>query len=82
MGAAVGIMAGYFGGWIGGILMRFTDLMIAFPALLLAIVLAAIFKPSLLIVARPEMACRRMIGTNLASINSTTAWNISPWSYS
>ncbi|MBB4022839.1 MULTISPECIES: ABC transporter permease [Actibacterium] len=51
VGAAVGITAGYFGGWIGGILMRFTDLMMAFPALLLAIVLAAIFKPSLLIVA-------------------------------
>ena len=31
--------------------MRFTDLMMAFPALLLAIVLAAIFQPSLLIVA-------------------------------
>ena len=31
--------------------MRFTDLMMAFPALLLAIVLAAIFQPSLWIVA-------------------------------
>jgi peptide/nickel transport system permease protein len=31
--------------------MRFTDLMMAFPALLLAIVLAALFRPSLLIVA-------------------------------
>lgn len=51
LGATVGIVAGYFGGWLGGILMRFTDLMMAFPALLLAIVLAAIFQPSLLIVA-------------------------------
>ncbi|MGA0405710.1 MAG: ABC transporter permease [bacterium] len=51
MGAFVGILAGYFGGWLGMVLMRFTDLMMAFPALLLAIVLAAIFKPSLLIVA-------------------------------
>ena len=51
VGALVGIVAGYFGGWLGTILMRFTDLMMAFPALLLAIVLAAIFKPSLLIVA-------------------------------
>ncbi|RYH07881.1 ABC transporter permease [Tropicimonas sp. IMCC6043] len=51
LGATVGITAGYFGGWVGGVLMRFTDLMMAFPALLLAIVLAAIFKPSLLIVA-------------------------------
>ncbi len=51
LGAGVGITAGYFGGWVGAILMRFTDLMMAFPALLLAIVLAAIFQPSLLIVA-------------------------------
>ncbi|MCZ4273401.1 ABC transporter permease [Maritalea porphyrae] len=51
LGAFVGIVAGFFRGWIGTILMRFTDLMMAFPALLLAIVLAAIFKPSLWIVA-------------------------------
>ncbi|MGV6847337.1 MAG: ABC transporter permease [Marinibacterium sp.] len=51
LGAAVGITAGYMGGWTASILMRFTDLMMAFPALLLAIVLAAIFHPSLLIVA-------------------------------
>jgi peptide/nickel transport system permease protein len=51
LGAGVGIAAGYFGGWTAAILMRFTDLMMAFPALLLAIVLAAIFQPSLMIVA-------------------------------
>ncbi|MEP9399626.1 ABC transporter permease [Mesorhizobium sp. KR2-14] len=50
-GAVVGICAGYFRGWVETILMRFTDLMMAFPALLLAIVLAAIFTPSLWIVA-------------------------------
>ena len=47
----VGVTAGYFRGWIGAALMRFTDLMMAFPALLLAICLAAIFQPSLWIVA-------------------------------
>lgn len=51
IGTLVGITAGLFRGWIGGILMRFTDLMMAFPALLLAICLAAIFQPSLWIVA-------------------------------
>ncbi len=50
-GAAVGITAGFLRGAVGAILMRFTDLMMAFPALLLAIVLAALFKPSLWIVA-------------------------------
>lgn len=51
IGTLVGLTAGYFQGWIGSVLMRFTDLMMAFPALLLAICLAAIFQPSLWIVA-------------------------------
>ena len=51
IGALVGVTAGYFRGWVGTALMGFTDLMMAFPALLLAIVLAAIFQPSLWIVA-------------------------------
>jgi len=51
IGTLVGITAGYFRGWLGAALMRFTDLMMAFPALLLAICLAAIFEPSLWIVA-------------------------------
>jgi peptide/nickel transport system permease protein len=51
IGMIVGIVAGYFGGLSGNLLMRFTDLMMAFPALLLAIVLAAILHPSLWIVA-------------------------------
>ena len=58
IGVAVGAAAGYlsslaggWGGWAGGLLMRFTDLMAAFPALLLAIVLATVLRPSLWIVA-------------------------------
>lgn len=51
IGSVVGICAGYFRGPVENVLMRFTDLMMAFPALLLAIVLAAIFTPSLWIVA-------------------------------
>jgi len=51
IGTAFGATAGYVGGWVGVAIMRFTDLMMAFPALLLAIALAAILKPSLWIVA-------------------------------
>lgn len=51
IGTILGIVAGYAGGFLGGAIMRFTDLMMAFPALLLAIALAAIFAPSLWIVA-------------------------------
>ncbi len=51
IGTVLGTTAGYVGGWVGNAIMRFTDLMMAFPALLLAIALAAILKPSLWIVA-------------------------------
>ena len=51
IGTVIGVLAGYFQGALGSVLMRFTDLMMAFPALLLAICLAAIFQPSLWIVA-------------------------------
>lgn len=51
IGTLIGVTAGFFRGWVGAMLMRFTDLMMAFPALLLAICLAAVFQPSLWIVA-------------------------------
>ena len=51
VGTLLGVVAGYVQGWVGAAIMRFTDLMMAFPALLLAIALAAIFTPSLWIVA-------------------------------
>ncbi|WP_207460067.1 ABC transporter permease [Azospirillum sp. SYSU D00513] len=51
LGTFLGVTAGYIQGWVGTAIMRFTDLMTAFPALILAIALAAIFQPSLWIVA-------------------------------
>lgn len=51
LGTFIGVVAGFVRGRTGSVIMRFTDLMMAFPALLLAITLAAIFSPSLFIVA-------------------------------
>ncbi len=45
IGVAVGIGAGYVGGWLDTLLMRVTDVVLSFPALLLAIALAALFEP-------------------------------------
>ncbi len=50
IGAGLGLVAGYVRGLLGAVIMRFTDLMMAFPPLLLAIALAAILKPGLNIV--------------------------------
>lgn len=51
IGLLVGVAAGYFRGPVETVLMRLTDVMTAFPALILAIALAAILRPSLWIVA-------------------------------
>lgn len=48
VGTTVGLIAGYFGGAVGFVLMRFTDLLLAFPGILLALAVAAIFGPGLL----------------------------------
>ena len=50
IGAMVGSVAAYFGGWLEIVLMRFTDMMMAFPTLLLAMTLVAILKPSIWII--------------------------------
>ncbi|HLT57423.1 MAG: ABC transporter permease [Limnochordales bacterium] len=51
IGVVLGTAAGYIRGRVGQVIMRFTDLMMAFPALILAIALAAILRPSMWIVA-------------------------------
>ncbi len=48
MGTLIGLVAGYYGGWLDGLLMRVTDTVMAFPSLILAIGLIAVFeKPGL-----------------------------------
>lgn len=46
IGVSIGAISGYFGGWIDAALMRFTELFQAVPSFALAIVLVAIFEPS------------------------------------
>lgn len=43
LGVLMGVLAGYYGGWIDQLLARFTDLMFAFPGLLFVILLSGIF---------------------------------------
>lgn len=47
-GALVGIVAGYRGGWIDVVLMRFVDTMLCFPQVFLLLVVAAFIPPTLL----------------------------------
>jgi len=49
-GVTVGMIAGYFGGIIDTILARFTDAVLAFPYVVLALALAVVFGPSLSVI--------------------------------
>jgi len=46
-GVAIGVVAGYFGGWIDSVLNRSQDVLFAFPTLLLAIIIVAVLGPGL-----------------------------------
>ncbi len=47
VGILLGGAAGYYGGWIDELLMRFTDVILAFPDIVLAVVIVAVRGPSL-----------------------------------
>jgi len=48
IGTVVGALAGYLGGWVDEVLMRVTDMVMAFPTVILAMVIAASLGPSIL----------------------------------
>lgn len=47
LGVPLGLISGYYGGFLDEIIMRFTDALLAFPFLILAVALAAALGPSL-----------------------------------
>ncbi len=50
LGTAVGLLAGFYGGIIDTVLMRVTDVILAYPAVLLALGLGAVLRPSVPVV--------------------------------
>lgn len=59
IGVSIGALAGFFGGWLDDLLMRFTELVLVLPRFFLALVVAALFGPSLV---------------NLILVLSLTSW--------
>jgi peptide/nickel transport system permease protein len=45
IGGTLGLIAGYRGGWLGEVIMRFADIIMSFPSLLLAVVVLYMFEP-------------------------------------
>src|SRR5207253_4670834 len=65
-GTALGLCAGYYGGTVDTVIMRLADLQLSFPALLLAILIAAILEPSVLNVILILSVIRWAVFTRLA----------------
>ncbi len=47
IGMIIGSLAGYYGGWVDELLMRFVDVVLAFPSFILAVVIVAVLGPGL-----------------------------------
>jgi peptide/nickel transport system permease protein len=47
VGTLLGLLAGFFGGWVDNVIMRVMDVLLAFPALLLAIAIVSVLGPGL-----------------------------------
>ncbi|MGE5675634.1 MAG: ABC transporter permease [Mycobacterium leprae] len=47
LGVAIGAIAGFVGGWIDNVLMRFMDMLLAFPAILLAVAIVFMLGPGI-----------------------------------
>jgi peptide/nickel transport system permease protein len=50
IGVLVGVVSGYFGGWVDNVLMRCTDIMFAFPSLFFLILIASVLSPSVALI--------------------------------
>ncbi len=50
LGTVIGVSSGYFGGWIDSIMMRLVDILIAFPALFLILIIIATFGNSIYLI--------------------------------
>lgn len=46
IGVILGLLAGYFGGWVDTVIMRLADIQLSFPTILLAILIAGVLGPS------------------------------------
>jgi len=73
LGGLLGLATGYFGGWIDHLGMRFVDVLLAFPSILLAVVVVAALGPSLVnamiavgIVGIPQYA--RLVRSQVQSV--------------
>jgi peptide/nickel transport system permease protein len=46
LGSLIGLLAGFFGGWVDTVLMRIVDISLSLPGILIAVLLSVVFEPS------------------------------------
>lgn len=65
IGVTVGLVAGFFGGWLDNVLMRLADVQLTFPSILLAIFIAALLGPSVVNVVIVLAICNWVVFARL-----------------
>ena len=75
IGTVVGAVAGYYGRWVGAVLMRLVDAILCFPSVFLLLALAAFIKPNvititLIIAATSWMEVARVVQNQIRSLRS------------
>ena len=77
LGASIGLVGGYYGGWIDAVLLRLVDIVMAVPVLVMALAIVTVLGPSIrnvviaiAIIQIPQMA--RVIRASTLSVKSTT----------
>jgi len=73
LGTGIGLVAGYRGGWVDTVLMRFVDLLLAFPRIFLVLLIISLTKPSLVLVVlvlavTGWMATARLVRSEVLSV--------------
>jgi len=73
IGTTVGVAAGYYGGWVASVLMRFVDAVLCFPSVFLLLALAAFIKPNiatitLIIAATSWMEVARVVQSQVRAL--------------
>ena len=76
IGTLLGLLASTIGGWIEELVMRFADIGFAFPALLFAIMLAAVFGPSLTNAILAIAFINIPIFARIARASANQIWNL------
>ncbi|MGC9503141.1 ABC transporter permease [Baaleninema sp.] len=69
LGIFVGSIAGFYGKWLDGLLMRVTDLFLALPQLPLLLLIVYLFRDSLKAIAGPELGVFVLIVVVIGSLN-------------